>query len=430
MIAPPWARIGGPVTHVFQGPVERALARHARRANLDSRRRAERSGGRSGPGSSRRRPSARSRRSPPRAWCGPIRPDRLVASADAPSGASAPARAARSLRPRQLHGDRPGADRRARHDHASRSSTRAPPALAGALHQHFDLGAGTARRDHVPQPSRLRPGGRRGFAARLRPRAAEHRLRRSPARRRARARGRDRGRLRRGVRAACSTPPSFEGTRVIGLARGRAEPPDARCADLGRDRRRARRRARQGRTIMLTSGTTGTPKGAIRTVSPRALMPLALLGLPRAGAVQADAARRRPAGRLPAPVPPLRPDRAVRGSAARLADRDPPAFRPRGDARADRAHRAGVLLAVPTMLKRIMDLPERDPRALRHLVAADDRLRRRAAAARARDRGHGRVRRHPLQRLRLDRGRVRARSRPPRTCARPPGTVGQARCRA
>ena len=31
--------------------------------------------------------------------------------------------------------------------------------------------------------------------------------------------------------------------------------------------------------IMLTSGTTGTPKGAIRTIRPRALAPLALASL-------------------------------------------------------------------------------------------------------------------------------------------------------
>ena len=47
-------------------------------------------------------------------------------------------------------------------------------------------------------------------------------------------------------------------------------------------------------------------------------------------------------------------------------------------------HRAGVLLAVPTMLARIMALPGRSRDELRHLVAADDRERRRAAASGAR----------------------------------------------
>ena len=91
---------------------------------------------------------------------------------------------------------------------------------------------------------------------------------------------------------------------------------------------------------MLTSGTTGTPKGAMRTVSPRSLAPLAVAGF-------LDLARIKPAPRSGEPfvvAPPLFHLYGLIGLIARvrlrLADGDPPPLRRRGDARADRAHAA------------------------------------------------------------------------------------------
>jgi acyl-CoA synthetase (AMP-forming)/AMP-acid ligase II len=109
---------------------------------------------------------------------------------------------------------------------------------------------------------------------------------------------------------------------------------------------------------MLTSGTTGTPKGAVRTIRPWSLAPLALGAL-------LDLGRIDPAPRAGEPIvvaPPLFHLYGLIGMMAAFGFGSPIVIRRRFDPEATleqiERHRAGVLLAVPTMLKRIMDLPE------------------------------------------------------------------------
>jgi acyl-CoA synthetase (AMP-forming)/AMP-acid ligase II/short-subunit dehydrogenase len=113
-----------------------------------------------------------------------------------------------------------------------------------------------------------------------------------------------------------------------------------------------------GRVVMLTSGTTGTPKGATRRVRPWALAPMAMAGLLDLGRI-----RRPPHSGAPFVVAP--PLFHMYGSAAMtgaFAYGSPIVIRRRFDPDAvlEQVHRtrAEVLMAVPTMLARIMSLPE------------------------------------------------------------------------
>jgi acyl-CoA synthetase (AMP-forming)/AMP-acid ligase II/NAD(P)-dependent dehydrogenase (short-subunit alcohol dehydrogenase family) len=113
-----------------------------------------------------------------------------------------------------------------------------------------------------------------------------------------------------------------------------------------------------GRMILLTSGTTGTPKGAARTIRPLALAPLAAASLLDLGRI-----RRVPRSGTPFVVgPPLFHLFGLMGTMAAFGIGSPVLLRRRFDAEATleqiERHRAGVLLAVPTMLARIMALPE------------------------------------------------------------------------
>jgi acyl-CoA synthetase (AMP-forming)/AMP-acid ligase II len=112
-----------------------------------------------------------------------------------------------------------------------------------------------------------------------------------------------------------------------------------------------------GSVTMLTSGTTGTPKGAKRSLNPRSLVPLALGGA-------SDLGRIRSAPRSGDPFvvgPPLFHLYGMVGMSAAFALGAPIVIRRRFDPEATldqiERHGAGALFAVPTMLGRIMSLP-------------------------------------------------------------------------
>ncbi len=356
VIAPFWSRVGGPFNQLLQGPVELALARHASTANRDSRQRDARP----------HRPSvaARSTQLASEAVGAlttiaasgalrPVRPDRLarVALAQRRFGGTAAFAAAVGA---ELHGDRPavidelGTLTFSELDAQTRS-------LAGALHEHFDLVAG--RRVAIMCRNH------RGFvyaqvaAARLgcdlvplNTDFAGPQLQEVLARE--------------GVTAAIYDQEfepvfdaaEFDGTRVIAWhEEDPGRPTLEALISLGTDTAPAPPTA--GRTIMMTSGTTGTPKGAVRTVRASALLPLALSGF-------LELARFKPTPRSGGPIvvcPPLFHLYGQIGLFAGFGLGSSIVIRRRFDPQTtleqiDR-HRAEVLLAVPTMLKRIMDLP-------------------------------------------------------------------------
>jgi acyl-CoA synthetase (AMP-forming)/AMP-acid ligase II/NAD(P)-dependent dehydrogenase (short-subunit alcohol dehydrogenase family) len=348
VIAPPWARIGGVITQAFQGPFEQLLSRYARRTNLDTRQRADARP----PGPVREAVGAVGTIIESRA-VRPIRPDRLarVLLAQRRYGSSTAFATAAGA---ELHGDRPAVfDELGSITFADLN--RDVRALAGAMRQHFELDAG--RRVAIMCRNH------RGF---IQAAAAASRL------------GCDLVPLnsdfagpqlhdvlaREGVGAAfydqefeaLFDAAEFEGTRVLAWHEGEAGRPtidaliDLRASDPPPP-------SAPGRTIMLTSGTTGTPKGAMRTVRARALAALALPGF-------LELSRFKPTPRSGAAIvvcPPLFHLYGQIGMFAGFGLGSPIAIRRRFEAEATLAqierHGAETLLAVPTMLKRIMDLP-------------------------------------------------------------------------
>lgn len=361
-ISPLWARVGGSVYHLAQAPVEAALAGHASRANPDSRRHAQ-----PAPLPPTRSPATvavEAARLAAEALAGlitvasmrmikPIRPDRLgrVLQAQRRFGASVAFAAAAAA---ELHGDRPGLiDERGAMSFAELDA--GARRLASALHSHFDLGAGDRVgimcRNHRGFVQATAAAGRIGcdivplntdFAG---PQLADVL---------------DRERVGAVVYDEEFEPvfddADFGGTRVIAWHESEVARPtvDALIEVASGDAPAPRT---PGRTITLTSGTTGTPKGATRTVAARAAVPLAVAGL-------LDLARIKPAPRSGEPIilpPPLFHLYGMIGMALGFGLGSPIVIRRRFDPEATLeqigATRAGILLAVPTMLKRIMDLP-------------------------------------------------------------------------
>ena len=119
--------------------------------------------------------------------------------------------------------------------------------------------------------------------------------------------------------------------------------------------------------MILTSGTTGTPKGANRA-SPSSLGPAAALlsriPLARPGADDDRGAAVSLLGLCP-PVPRAR--RCPRRSCCSAR------FDPQGTLQAVAEHRATALIVVPVMLQRILELDPSERRGDRHLLAARDR---------------------------------------------------------
>jgi acyl-CoA synthetase (AMP-forming)/AMP-acid ligase II len=150
---------------------------------------------------------------------------------------------------------------------------------------------------------------------------------------------------------------SFELTRIVALHEGEVGRPTIEAL-IALDAGEAPSPRAQGRVVMLTSGTTGTPKGAVRTIRRRSLVPLAVAGL-------LDLARIRPAPRSGEPflvAPPLFHLYGMIGITVAFVFGSPIVVRrrfdPEGTLEQIERTRAGVLLAVPTMLGRIMTLPE------------------------------------------------------------------------
>ena len=356
VISPLWARIGGPLNQLLQRPLEAALARRAGRANRERREREARP--------HRPNVAARSAKLASEAAGAvttvaasrairPVRPDRIarIALARHRFGGTAAFAAAAGA---ELHGNRRaliderGALTFAELDAHARS-------LAGTLHEHFELVAGRRVaimcRNHrgfvYAQVSAARLGCdlvplNTDFAG---PQLAEVLARE-------------------GVTAAIYDQEfedifdvsKFGGTRIIAWHDDDPGRPtlDA-LISVGADE--APPPTSPGRTIMMTSGTTGTPKGAVRTVRASALLPLALSGF-------LELARFKPTPRSGGPIvvcPPLFHLYGQIGLFASFGLGSPIVIRRRFDPEATleqiERDRAEVLLAVPTMLKRIMDLP-------------------------------------------------------------------------
>jgi acyl-CoA synthetase (AMP-forming)/AMP-acid ligase II/NAD(P)-dependent dehydrogenase (short-subunit alcohol dehydrogenase family) len=356
-IAPLWARLGGPITDLAQASVERRLSAQARRALA--------------PGPTLLGPSAtitRAIRSSSRLaseavgglttiaatrLVRPVRPDRLarVLLAQRRYGASPAFIAAAAA---ELHPDRPGLIDELGTLTFSQLDERIR-ALASSLHRHFDLRAG--------QRVAIMCRNHRGFVYAA---AAASRL------------GCDLVPLnydfagpqladllaREGVMAAVydhEFEPVFDaaefgGARIVAWHDEALEQPTLDALISVADGEAPAPRS-PGRMVMLTSGTTGTPKGAHRTVPARALLTLALMGL-------FDASKLKPTPRAGEPFvvpPPLFHLYGQIGFAAAFGMGSPMIISRRFDPEATLAsierERAAVLLAVPTMLKRIMDLP-------------------------------------------------------------------------
>ena len=344
MIAPAWARLGGALTSLAQVPVERTLSRYAARVNPASR-----------SGSS----SPLTAVSTAAGVVRPVRPDRvaraLLALARFGATPAAVAAAAAALYPgRPAVIDELGTLSFDDLDWEAQ-------ALAAALHDRFRLGAG----DTVAVMCR----NHRGFvlaavaATRLgcglvplSPDFAGPQLGDVLAREHASAIVFD-TEFRPVVDAS-----GFTGARIVGWHERGEERDDPTLAELvaggGRGEHGVAPAPRaHGSVTMLTSGTTGTPKGAKRTVSPRSLVPLAVGG-------GSDLGRIRSAPRSGDPfvvAPPLFHLYGLIGLTAAFALGSPIVIRRRFDPEATldllERHGAGALLAVPTMLSRIMALP-------------------------------------------------------------------------
>ncbi len=353
-IAPMWARIGGPLTGVAQAPVERALAGYAARVGS----------GEPVPVPGVVRVLAQSARVAEEALAGagtiaasravrPVRPDRLarVLRAQRRYGFTPALVAALGA---ELHRDRTaviderGALTFGELDARARS-------LAGALHSHFDLGA--------PQRVAIMCRNHRGFVEAavavsrlgcdlvpLNTEFAGPQLADVLARERVAAAVHDQ------EFEPVFAAAGFAGPRITAWHDGEVHGPTLEALLAVGERDAPAPRA-TGRIVMLTSGTTGTPKGATRTLGAGALAPLAVAGL-------LDLARIKPTPRSGAPLvvaPPLFHLYGLIGLMAAFGLGSPIVIRRRFDAEATLAsvaeHRAEVLLAVPTMLGRIMDLP-------------------------------------------------------------------------
>ncbi len=360
-ISPWWARISAPIQDLAQAPIERALSRHAQIANPASRP--------DSAAASRYRAVARAAVAADEALGGlltirasqavrPVRPDRLARVAQARrrfglTPAFTAAQAAELYPQRRAVIDESGEITFAELDARARSQ-------AAALHRHLDLD----ERHRVAIMARNHRGFVEGAVAASRLGCDLVLLNYDYA-------GPQLGDVleREQVDAAIHDAEfktafehaGFEGPRI--LSSGDGDPPlptlDA-LAEWGGAEPPAPREP--GRFVLMTSGTTGTPKGVARELDPRTLIPLAWGGL-------RTLSRIKPAPRAGEPflvAPPLFHMYGFYVWMGAHAFGSPIVIRTRFDPEMTLAdierHRPGVLFAVPTMLKRIMDLPESERR--------------------------------------------------------------------
>ncbi len=167
----------------------------------------------------------------------------------------------------------------------------------------------------------------------------------------------------------------FEGARIVAWHdEDPVRPTLTTLIEAGAAASQAPPPGQHGRLITLTSGTTGTPKGATRSLSPRALAPLVLAGLFDLGRITPIPR----AGEAIVLPPPLFHLFGMIGFAAGFGMGSPIVLSRRFDPEAVLEQidstKAGVLLAVPTMLARIVKLPDElrgryDTSSLRMIVS-------------------------------------------------------------
>ena len=289
-ISPIWARLGGAGNRLAQAPIEAALARYARRTNPASRASAPRSKLEDALGAVSTIASV--------GLVGPVRPDKLARAllAFRNFGASPASLAAAAA---ELYGERPAVIDERGHDQLQRArcvrSARWRRALHGSLGLSCSDRIAIMCRNHRGFVHAAIAAGRLGCSVvPLNSDFAGPQLSDVLARE--------------GVSAAVYDEEfeevfddaGFEGLRIIAW---HERDPDRPTIDgliaLGGDE--VPPPAEHGQTIMLTSGTTGTPKGAVRTVRASSLLPLAVAGF-------FDLGRIRPAPRSGEPLvvaPPL-----------------------------------------------------------------------------------------------------------------------------
>ncbi|GAA3943043.1 acyl-CoA ligase FadD12 [Actinomadura viridis] len=162
---------------------------------------------------------------------------------------------------------------------------------------------------------------------------------------------------------------SFGGRRILAWHEGTAEETIDALAERG-PARPARTGTRTGRVIVLTSGTTGTPKGARHDLSIGRLLPVALTHMARVPI------------RSGAPMviaPPLFHVLGFAYMTVGLGLGTPLVlsrrFDPERTLEAIEEHRAETLVAVPVMLRRMLDVPDGPrPASLRVVVCGGSAL--------------------------------------------------------
>ncbi|MFB8004212.1 AMP-binding protein [Nocardia sp. NPDC056000] len=136
---------------------------------------------------------------------------------------------------------------------------------------------------------------------------------------------------------------------------------------VARTRRAVVRPARGSQLVILTSGSTGTPKGALRRMGIRELREKASYLHPRLLMLAAEAPRFARLRAIPIPgrpmvlAPPMHHVMGMLGLVSGLATTSPlimtTRFSPEWVLASIEKHRATAAFLVPTMIKRIMDLP-------------------------------------------------------------------------